>query len=204
LDAARDDRIALAGSAARSPALWPPAELVEAVFRTARRRLGLRPVGEPRVYLPPVPAHLANGEWQTIRDGLRRSTRLRLVKSPTHRRPDVTLVELYRLFLAGNRTDALIRTAVDAAHRAGTAVVALDFSDDSHRLLSHDPRIDLYFKRSRVDRRRRRWVEYPREVLPLYYPVKTVWLRALREAARSHQPRRHRRTAVSFLWGARG
>ena len=55
-------------------------------------------------------------------------------------------------------------------------LVALDWADDPFNIWTELP-ADVYLKRSRVDRRRRRFVKYQREVLPLYYPLKQAMLR---------------------------
>lgn len=96
--------------------------------------------------------------------------------------------------------DAMLRNLL-TRHR-GKAVVAVDFSDPRRlppsAVLADPKRVHIFFKRSRVDRARGRFAEFPRPVLPLYYPVKPEWANAL-TAAGAATPRSNRSIDVAVF-----
>lgn len=149
----------------------------------------------PRAHAPP------GNDWMgqfSLGDGLAQSA-LGL-RTDNASKADVVLLPLWNYFLAAGWSTRAFRTTIDAVLRTHTdrnyVVVGLDWSD-SPSLLSADPRMEFYFKRSRVNRTNGTLMRYTRPVYPLHYPIKLQWLHAL-QARRG--PRAERVTDVACFF----
>ena len=125
----------------------------------------------------------------SIGEGIEQSTHAE--RTRTLEEADVVLLPLWNFVVAGEPVERTVGHYASVRRHSQT-LVALDWSDAPQRLLTADPRVDLYFKRSRVLRQSGRLAAYPREVRPLFYPIKPRWHGLLtnlsHEAPRSGRP----------------
>ena len=142
--------------------------------------------------------------YLTLADSLRESARVTTVANASES-ADVVVLPVTNLYIGEcNKKASCFNTTLNAqlARHAGRVIVAVDLSDLPTMLpataLNDETRVHLLFKRSRVDRPVGRFVEYPRPVWPIYYPVKPAWLAAI-EKEGSAAPRSKRTYDVAVF-----
>lgn len=142
-------------------------------------------------FLEPAPQH-RGGEYANFALAGADISGRRRTSDP--REATVIVLHTWRL-MGGKIKPQLIVQAAQAARAANptATLIALDWMDLSAVDDAAVNSVDVYFKRSQVDRRAGTRCQYPEKVKPLYYPVKP----AFADHMRSTPPHAHRNIDVA-------
>ena len=152
----------------------------------------------PAVHLAPVEQHCRGSEYSYVSAALARSPHARL--AATAAAADIVIFDTCCFHEPKVRTSSTALARRLRKRSPPPVLVALDWADNPFKLWDDGLRADVYLKRSRVDRRRRRFVTYHREVRPLHYPLKQAMLEQLAERPERWAPRAQREVEVSCFF----